>query len=51
MKRIIQTHLQNTLAEMILKGDITDGSSVHVSEKNGALDFKIGKPASGKVAA
>ncbi|MBI2234515.1 MAG: AAA family ATPase, partial [Micavibrio aeruginosavorus] len=51
LKRVIQTHLQNTLAEMILKGEVIDGSSVHVSEKGGDLDFKVGKPTAGKAAA
>jgi ATP-dependent Clp protease ATP-binding subunit ClpB len=51
LKRVIQTELQNPLAEMILKGDLNDGSAVHVSEKAGALDFKIGKPTAKKVAA
>ena len=51
LKRVIQTYLQNELAGMILRGEVTDGSTVHVSEKNGALDFKIGKPAAGKAAA
>ncbi|GJL84612.1 MAG: chaperone protein ClpB [Micavibrio sp.] len=45
LKRVIQTHLQNKLAEMILQGDISDGSSVNVSVKDSALDFKIVKEA------
>ena len=51
LKRVIQTHLQNTLAEMILKGEIADGSLVQVSEKGGELTFKVGKAAAGKAAA
>jgi ATP-dependent Clp protease ATP-binding subunit ClpB len=51
LKRVIQTELQNHLAEMILSGEVTDGSMVHVSEKGGKLDFKIGKPVAGKAAA
>ena len=43
LKRVIQTHLQNVLAEMILKGDLPDGSAVQVSEKGGALTFGVGK--------
>lgn len=43
LKRVIQTHLQNALAEMILKGDLPDGSAVQVSEKGGALTFGVGK--------
>ncbi|MGZ9096859.1 MAG: ATP-dependent chaperone ClpB [Micavibrio sp.] len=51
LKRVIQTHLQNRLAELILKGDVTDGSLVRVTEKGGDLDFQIGKPVAGKAAA
>jgi ATP-dependent Clp protease ATP-binding subunit ClpB len=51
LKRVIQTHLQNTLAEMILKGDLAEGSVVQVSEKAGVLTFKVGKAVSGKAAA
>jgi ATP-dependent Clp protease ATP-binding subunit ClpB len=51
LKRVIQTYLQNELAGMILRGDITDGSLVRVSEKGGALDFRIGKATAGKEAA
>jgi len=45
LKRVIQTHLQNKLAEMILQGDVGDGASVNVSVKGSALDFKIIKEA------
>ncbi|MCF1708353.1 ATP-dependent chaperone ClpB [Tabrizicola sp. J26] len=31
LKRVIQRHLQDQLAEMILAGDVMDGSTVHVS--------------------
>jgi ATP-dependent Clp protease ATP-binding subunit ClpB len=51
LKRVIQTHLQNRLAELILKGDVSDGSLVRVTEKGGDLDFQIGKPVAGKAAA
>lgn len=51
LKRVIQTHLQNALAEMILKGDLADGAMVQISEKAGTLDFKITRPAAGKAAA
>jgi len=44
LKRVIQTNLQNRMAEMILRGEILDGSSVQVSEKGGALDFKVQSP-------
>lgn len=41
LKRVIQTHLQNKLAEMILQGDIMDGSEISVSTKKDALNFEI----------
>jgi len=40
LKRVIQTHLQNKLAELMLQGDVTDGSTVSVSIKGGELAFK-----------
>lgn len=44
LKRVIQNELQNKLAEMLLQGKIVDGSKVDVTEKGGALDFKIQSP-------
>ncbi len=44
LKRVIQTELQNKLAEMLLRGDVVDGSLVKVSEKGGQLDFSIQSP-------
>ena len=41
LKRVIQTHVQNRLAEMILQGEVADGSTVRISVKSDALDFKI----------
>jgi ATP-dependent Clp protease ATP-binding subunit ClpB len=41
LKRTIQTHLQNKLAEMILSGDIGGDSMVKVGVKDGALSFSI----------
>ncbi len=41
LKRTIQTRLQNPLAEMILRGDIPDGSGVSVGVKGGGLDFTV----------
>jgi ATP-dependent Clp protease ATP-binding subunit ClpB len=43
LKRTIQTNLQNHLAEMILRGEIPDGSSIHVTTTDGGLSFKINK--------
>ena len=31
LKRVIQRHLQDQLAEMILAGDVMDGATVHVT--------------------
>ncbi|MCB1784162.1 MAG: ATP-dependent chaperone ClpB [Alphaproteobacteria bacterium] len=41
LKRVIQTQLQNKLAEMILQGEARDGVSVRVSVKGDALDFAV----------
>ncbi|MCB9979385.1 MAG: ATP-dependent chaperone ClpB [Rhodospirillales bacterium] len=41
LKRVIQSNLQNALADMILKGEIPEGTSVEVGVKADALDFKI----------
>jgi ATP-dependent Clp protease ATP-binding subunit ClpB len=41
LKRAIQKELQDTLANLILKGDVKDGSTVDVSVKDGKLDFSI----------
>ncbi len=46
LKRVIQTHLQNKLAELILQGEIPEGSLVQVTEKGGELTFKIQPPKS-----
>jgi ATP-dependent Clp protease ATP-binding subunit ClpB len=41
LKRVIQTHLQNRLAEMILRGDVPDGAAVQVGVKGAELSFTI----------
>ena len=41
LKRVIQTELQNKLAEKILSGEIPDEAQVEVSVKADALSFKI----------
>ncbi len=41
LKRVIQTELQNRLAELILKGEIADNADVSVSVKTGALTFAV----------
>ncbi len=42
LKRVIQTELQNPLAEKLLKGEIKDGSVVKVSVDKDALKFAHG---------
>jgi ATP-dependent Clp protease ATP-binding subunit ClpB len=37
LKRVIQRELQNPLAQLILEGTVPDGSTVHVSAKDGRL--------------
>lgn len=44
LKRVIQSELQNKLAERILQGDILDGSMVRVSVKGDGLDFSVQTP-------
>ena len=44
LKRVIQTYLQNRLAEMILNGDVLDGSKIKISEKSGVLSFDVQNP-------
>ncbi len=41
LKRVIQVKLQNKLAELLLSGDVADGSYVVVDVKDDALSFKI----------
>ena len=47
LKRVIQKNVQDTLAEMILSGEILDGETVPVTVKAGAL--AIGDRVTGKV--
>jgi len=44
LKRAVQKHLQDQLADKILAGEIMDGSTVKVDEKDGALVLKPEKP-------
>ncbi|QDM15341.1 ATP-dependent chaperone ClpB [Tardiphaga sp. vice352] len=43
LKRVIQRHVQDPLAEMILAGDVKDGDDVDISTEGGALTFN-GQP-------
>lgn len=40
LKRVIQTHVQNPLSEMILRGEVKDATRIHVDVKEDALVFK-----------
>lgn len=48
LKRVIQAHLQNPLAEKILEGKIGDGATVEVTRKNEQLEFKVTAPKTAK---
>jgi ATP-dependent Clp protease ATP-binding subunit ClpB len=41
LKRAIQRYLQDPLADMLLRGDIPDGSTVRVEESDGKLDMSV----------
>ena len=51
LKRVIQTELQNKLAEKILSGEVGDESTVKVSVKGEALDFDVSKSNASKKSA
>jgi ATP-dependent Clp protease ATP-binding subunit ClpB len=44
LKRVIQRNVQDPLAEMILAGDVHDGSSVKISTAKGGLTFNGKRP-------
>ncbi|MBO9574227.1 MAG: ATP-dependent chaperone ClpB [Sphingobium sp.] len=41
LKRAVQRHLQDPLADLILRGDVPDGSTVKIDEGDGALKLSI----------
>ena len=41
LKRAVQKYLQDPLADMLLRGDIPDGSAVTVDEGDGKLALKV----------
>lgn len=45
LKRVIQNEVQNKLAEMILKGDVSDGASVKITSDKEGLVFSVTKKA------
>jgi ATP-dependent Clp protease ATP-binding subunit ClpB len=47
LKRVIQTQLQNKMAELMLAGEIKDGATVHVSVSAAELAFSIDNPKDG----
>ncbi|WP_308815187.1 ATP-dependent chaperone ClpB [Sphingomonas sp. GV3] len=42
LKRAVQRYLQDPLAEAILRGEVKDGSTVHVDEGDGRLVLSVG---------
>ena len=41
LKRTVQKHLQDPLADLILQGEVADGSTVHVDEGDGRLTLTV----------
>lgn len=41
LKRAVQRYLQDPLADLILRGDVRDGQTVHVDEGDGALKLAV----------
>jgi ATP-dependent Clp protease ATP-binding subunit ClpB len=50
LKRVIQRHVQDPLAEMILAGDVIDGDRVAISEKGNVLTFNGKAPNTAEIA-
>jgi ATP-dependent Clp protease ATP-binding subunit ClpB len=50
LKRVIQRHVQDPLAEMILAGDVKDGDRVAISEKGNVLIFNGKAPQTAEIA-
>jgi ATP-dependent Clp protease ATP-binding subunit ClpB len=42
LKRAVQRHLQDPLADLILRGEVKDGATVHVDEGDGRLALQVG---------
>src|SRR6267154_1944865 len=51
LKRVIQRHLQDPLAEMILAGDVADGDRVTISSQGNVLTFNGKAPKTAEIAA
>ncbi|MAC10668.1 MAG: ATP-dependent chaperone ClpB, partial [Sphingorhabdus sp.] len=41
LRRAVQRYVQDPLADMILRGEVPDGSTVHVDEGDGELRFAV----------
>ena len=50
LKRVIQKHLQDPLAEMLLRGQVPDGAAVKVDEGDGELQLMVAGPGVTEVA-
>jgi ATP-dependent Clp protease ATP-binding subunit ClpB len=50
LKRVIQRHLQDPLAEMILAGDVKDGDHVVISAEGNVLTFNGKAPKTAEIA-
>ena len=50
LKRVIQRHVQDPLAEMILAGEIVDGDSVAISVEGNVLTFNGKAPQTAEIA-
>ncbi|GLV23813.1 ATP-dependent chaperone ClpB [Sphingobium sp. Cam5-1] len=42
LKRAVQRYLQDSLADLILRGEVPDGATVRVDEGDGALQLRVG---------
>ncbi|MDE2379685.1 AAA family ATPase, partial [Bradyrhizobium sp.] len=50
LKRVIQRHLQDPLAEMILAGEVKDGDAVAISSEGNVLTFNGKAPRTAEIA-
>jgi ATP-dependent Clp protease ATP-binding subunit ClpB len=50
LKRVIQRHVQDPLAEMILAGDVRDGDAVAISSEGNVLTFNGKSPQTAEIA-
>jgi ATP-dependent Clp protease ATP-binding subunit ClpB len=50
LKRVIQRHVQDPLAEMILAGEVVDGDQVAISEQGNVLTFNGKAPQTAEIA-